>query len=749
MRDKFGRDPGIREIIEFYDLPEHCRWDLLTDREAKVLHEEIARCADPEDGYRYIARNYYWITTKDGSDTLLQFKDTQEMVWDTIKMLRRRGRGVKLLIIKARQLFISSFCDGLLAYETQFRPGNRGLLVSYDEDHAAKLFGMILHIYDQLPWWLRPMIGARKYEEGIHLINPEPEMRRHNPGLNSRITVQGATQNVGVAEGQTINTAHLTEFGSWSPHKARKVIVGDFRWALPDHASTTAILETRVQKASRFAERLWETQVELGDDADWYPLFIPIYFDRSHFLPPRKGWQPAEPELAVKRRAAEEWCQCTGCRQLRPAAFGGGEDRACRDCGRGEYVPYVLQDGQMRWLEHTRLNAEGIGQTAVVEMQQSLATNPQEAFASVTETVFSKPAMDWVAASVSSAWLARGFMASDGVFHAPRFQRGEESAQCRAPDCKVDHRGEANRLLKIWLPPERGVRYAMGVDPSAGYGGARDYAAIIVLRLGQGPQPDVQAAAYRSNTLDAWHLADLANFIGRWYNNALAVVDYTNYQTTGDRLLQHWRYPNIYQWKLPEAVRQTTNRWHWVWNNKNKESAWQVVDGRLRDHSLVVKDPILAKELRHYQRLSDGSLGAPDSKDDDGLGDEMEKIHDDCCTCLIQTVVAADQQNPRRALAAEVAEAPHGLRKGQGEWQGTCGKCTRTFPAQAPCERDRCPYCRSFLLRWRMVKEDKPTLGFEWADMAGVSARTRDRHGAPEEMSFGFYGGMNDGQIGF
>jgi hypothetical protein len=541
-----------------------------------------------------------------------------------------RGRGVKLLIIKARQLYTSTFVEAYIAYLTQFNPNNRGLVVSYDETHAGKLFGIILHIYDQLPWWLRPMIGTRKYEEGIHLINPDTNLRRMEPGLNSRITVQGATQNVGIAEGETINSAHLSEIGSWDPAKARKIIVGDFRWALPDEPTTTAILETRVRQASKFVERLWESQVELGDVATWHPMFMPIYFDKSHFVPPRAGWVPDKPELAVKERAAEEWVICHSCGQIRPADFGGTSmaGMACRDCKTNAYTPYILQDGQMRWLWEQRLNAEKMGEKAVMEMQQSLATNPQEAFAHVTETVFSKQAREWVSNTTRTGYLAKGYMSSDGKFHAPRRQKGttgsdeiKESAQCWTQDCPTDHTGEHDRYLTIWQPPIPGVKYAISADVAAGYGGSADYSTVIVSKLGQLPQPDIQVAAYRCNTISAWHFADLVNALGRWYNNALAIVDYTNYQTVGDRLLNFFHYPNIYRFILPDAVTQNSNRWHWVWNNKNKEGGWQVLDGWLRDHSFIIKDPVLAKELRHYQRLPDGTLGAPDSKDEDGLGD--------------------------------------------------------------------------------------------------------------------------------
>ena len=57
--DRFGRDPGVADIIRWYDQPERCRWDLLSGKEAEVLYNEIRRCADPDSGFPYISKNYY------------------------------------------------------------------------------------------------------------------------------------------------------------------------------------------------------------------------------------------------------------------------------------------------------------------------------------------------------------------------------------------------------------------------------------------------------------------------------------------------------------------------------------------------------------------------------------------------------------------------------------------------------------------------------------------------------------------
>jgi hypothetical protein len=230
--------------------------------------------------------------------------------------------------------------------------------------------------------------------------------------------------------------------------------------------------------------------------------------------------------------------------------------------------------------------------------------------------------------------------------------------------------------------------------------------------------------------------------VGKWYNNALVIVDYTNHQTTGDRLLRDLNYPNIYQWFQADAKNQNSNRWHWVWNNKNKEDGWGVLDGWLRDHSYVIKDPLLAKELRHFQRLPDGTLGAPDSKDEDGLGDDFEKIHDDLIMASISLIIASHQRDPRR-VSITVTPQAEGVR-GPGTWKGSCAKCGKDFDAIAPCERDRCPFCGSVWLKWGLAQPEGAlgvgkgaVLGFTWEDMAGVSGAARDRQGGSEDFSFG------------
>jgi len=724
MSDRFGRDPGTEELIEYYNQPERCSWVLLSAKEKRFLQEEILRCMN---SFEYCARNYFWISTKDMRDVPLRLMDTQELVLEAVNRLKAKGRGVRLLIIKARQLYVSTFVEAYVAWCCMFQPNANALVLSYDTPHAASLFSIILHIYDRLPWWLRPMIGPRKYMEELHLINPDPELRAIDPGLNTRIVVQSAGRYTGVAEGYRINFAHISELGSMDEGKARSLIFGDLRWALPDDPTTFAVIESRVKRSARFLERLWESQVRLGDVATWFPLFLPIYFDKSHFIPPEDGWRPEEPELAVKERAAEEWCVCSNCQQIRPTNFGGQSMRgaACSDCQVGTYQPYDLKDGQMRWLWQQRKNAEAIGESALMDMRQSLATSPQEAFQYVTETLFSKAAMDRVASSIREP-LAVGFMDSQGVFHAPRRHSGAESAICWARGCTRNHAGEPDRFLRVWEMPIEGAKYSVGVDVASGQGRGHDYSVIWVNRLGIPPNPDVQVACFRSDSTRPTDLALVANAIGRWYNNALMTVDYTNFQTVGDQLRHYLNYPNLYQWKNLDSANVLTPRYHWVFNSRNKEDAWIQLDAWLADGSLIVRDEIFAWEMRHFARNEDGSIGCPERKRQqswDGSGEE-EYVHDDTVTACQLALLGAHQMD-RRVPGVQVSTDPFGL-KATGPWVACCLKCGLVWHREQYNAAERCPLegCKSIMVKWRHESWDKPenTIRFEDMDQSTPSS---------------------------
>lgn len=88
-------------------------------------------------------------------------------------------------------------------------------------------------------------------------------------------------------------------------------------------------------------------------------------------------------------------------------------------------------------------------------------------------------------------------------------------------------------FLKIYEEPIAGAEYVLSVDPAEGLG--RDYSACQVLRVmnAQDNKPDEylklkQVATYRSNTVRLKKFTQTAIGIGRYYNNAWAMIENNN-----------------------------------------------------------------------------------------------------------------------------------------------------------------------------------------------------------------------------
>ena len=162
------------------------------------------KSASARRNFAYAARNFFWILPKRGAEGPFQPWESQELVLDVMAKMRAAGKAQRLMIIKARQLGMSTLIEALIAWRTMFFPNARGLVVSDDQDNSAELFSKLLHIYDHMPWWLKPMLDRRKEERLLVFDNPDDDMKDKEPGLRSRVSVQSASKMTGVGQGRTL-----------------------------------------------------------------------------------------------------------------------------------------------------------------------------------------------------------------------------------------------------------------------------------------------------------------------------------------------------------------------------------------------------------------------------------------------------------------------------------------------------------------------------------------------------------------
>jgi hypothetical protein len=629
------RDPGIQDMVDHFDrLPDkHSDWDqwtpeqrfsILKKGEREAIKEQIEQCADQ---FEYAARNYFWLNTKSGEDILFTLWESQWLVLQQYYKMKAKGKAQKIMVLKARQLGLSVFCEAMVAWKTMFTPNTKGLVVSVVKEDSADLFSIMLHFYDHMPWWLKPELASREEKDGLWFDRRDPQMRAKKPGMNSRIYVQHSNQVAGVGQGKSLRAIHLSEFSDYQQSAFEGIIQGDLLAAIADNPEAFCFLESTGRGAGTYSHDLWKGCVKRGERAEFYPLFLPWFFETTRVTAPPQGWHPAKPEAIMRQRVKDEWVCCLKCKSYHAAAIHGESQLGltCPSCNSGTLGPVILSDPQLCWKQLRRENAEDTGKESVKHHLMEYASTAEESWQLSGMSVFDEASQAMVAATLKDPTLVAGvkvgFIDSYGRFHGLKGKKG-----CWVDGCPEDHRF-SDENFTIWEDPIEGYEYSCGVDIGEGLG--QDDSVIFVNKIGRFGGPDEQVAIFRSNSIEPYDLAFYCNAIGRMYNNALMCIEYNIFTTTGDRVRINYEYPNLFRWLNPENINPLTNKWHWYTNHKSKPNLWQTGRHWLKAGIWIIHDPVFLAEMKTFQKDEDDSQSASHDRGS----------HDDTLMCLPEGVM--------------------------------------------------------------------------------------------------------------
>lgn len=603
----------------------------------------------------------------------------------------------------------STLIEGLIAWKTMMFKNVNAIVVSFDAEHAAYLFGIMQYILDRMPWWLKPQCSSREYKDGLKFENPDQDDRRQNPGLNSAVMVQAANKRTGVGQGVRISAAHLSEYADWHPDYARDVIEEDLGNALAeDDPDMFAILESTAKGAGNYSYRLWNKNVELAEQAEWHPLFLPWFFERTRFIPPPNGWRVEQPEVAMSERVQVDWIRCSNedCEQYQER-YIKTEDRSesiCPTCGTGVLKSYSLKPGQMYFMQRKRKNAEKEAES-LKKLRQELSTTAEESFQLSGVAVFGEGAQDFVNNSIRPP-LREGFLDKNGKFHGcnPKdvrrnSQSNEMYQACYLEGCDQDHNyGDENgeHPFHIWKDPERGAEYSIGADVSEGLGGEFDYSVGFVIKVNRAGGADEHVATFRSNRIDPVAFAQVLNFMGRWYNEAMMAIEVNRYDTCMSWIRFQLQYPNLYRWKHMDSINPLSNKLGWLTNVSSKPRLYQTMKRWLQFKLLLVYSRNFASEMKTFTK----------DEDERGATAESGAFDDEIMAAMIALYCAHEgdwddslgQMSVKRELTLD--ESP---------WHMSCNSCQLTWPARSNHEDKNCPRCKSMIITGKPNRDQANT----------------------------------------
>lgn len=244
------------------------------------------------DDFAFYAPRALKIRTKDGEIVPFRLNDGQKILLETInKQMEAEGR-VRIIILKARQLGLSTMVGGWLYHRVSHFPAQKAAVVTHHADSTKALFDLTRRFYDNTPEALKP---STKYSSRRELKFDK---------LDSGYMVATAGGD-GIARGETLTLAHISELAFWPKSTAKDNLNGLLQ-AIPNTKGSAVFIESTANGVSGEFYEMWKGAVE-GTNG-FVPVFLPWFLDASYVEPVPEGFErtPDEERLADDHGLSDE-----------------------------------------------------------------------------------------------------------------------------------------------------------------------------------------------------------------------------------------------------------------------------------------------------------------------------------------------------------------------------------------------------------------------------------------------------------
>ncbi|MCR8633477.1 terminase large subunit domain-containing protein [Paenibacillus radicis (ex Xue et al. 2023)] len=436
------------------------------------------------DNFEAFCFEYLRIKTKTGDIVPLTLNNAQKKLAWTVFDQIKKGKPVRIIILKARQMGFSTTTEAIIYYLSSLQEAKNAFIVAQDSSASENLYDMFRLYYDYIPENIKPM---RKRNNSRRLTFENPALkdveRKKEPGLKSKITVQSAENRV-LARSETIHYLHISELAFWPENRKKKHLASLFA-ALSKEPRTVGIIESTANGIEIYKE-MWDNAV--AGKNDYIPLFFP-WFE----MPDYRMKVPADFDLTKEEIELKE--------------------------------KFNLNDEQLEWRRYTiRNDFEGDEKL----FRQEYPSTPEEAFLVTGRTVFNQDKLD-----AMSKHTIKGKRYS--IVIPPSLEGvGYDWTTVRFIE---DERGE----LEIFNEFDPDKEYCIGADVAEGLEGGDGSAAYII----DADTGEDAAALYGQMDLDIY--AKQLDYIGRMFGDALLGVESNNVgHSVINTLLNVTFYPNLY-----------------------------------------------------------------------------------------------------------------------------------------------------------------------------------------------------------
>lgn len=524
------------------------------DKELQRKVREIAK-----DFYRY-AKGNLWIRDKDAQIVRFIPNRAQRALIDRVLYLLEKGVPVRIIVLKARQMGLSTAIEALIYWYTTTHRNITSFIIAHEDAASRNLYNMFKRYYDNSNSLFKP---NRKYNTRTDLTFGATDEDGNEVGLNSVIKTATA-KNTAAGRSDTVQLVHASESAFWDNGEE---LVASIMQTVPARPGTMMFLESTANGRGNFFAKMWDRSVK-GDSA-FETFFFPWWIQDEYEMDGDEitDLTPDEKDLIEVMREGMK-------------------------VGNEFYkVPEEKIQAKLRFRRYKE--REFVARPEL--LLQEYPSTPHEAFIASGSTVFNTKSLVHLE---KNAKAAKTYTIHDD--------------SQRNPYVEEDHNGK----LKIWDMPDKKDEYVIGADVAEGLA-TGDYSVADVVRV-----RDMKTVArYRSNLIDPDQFAHVLDKLGRFYNWALVGPEINNHGLAVVQRLRDLFYNNLYKREkgLDEVFETPTAKFGWKTTSITKPLAIDYLAEAIRENLVKDEDIVFVEEAFSYVRDEKGRTNAEAGTHDDTI----------------------------------------------------------------------------------------------------------------------------------
>ena len=256
--------------------------------ERKVRKEKLRRdkLVKYKEDFQLFSEENIRILPKESSKGFIPFmmNEAQQLIHEKVEEQRKATGMVRVIILKARQQGISTYCAARSYWRTSLTPNVSTVVVAHLATASTNLFNMTRNMIFNHPEDTRPQL-SKASQNIIKFDGSESSYHVYTAGSPE------------AGRGSTPTIAHLSEVAFWQYDD--KILAGLFQ-GIADAKGTEIILESTANGASGEFYNLWQGAVD-GTNG-FTPIFIPWHMTSEYFtaedaMP--EDFEPTDEELEL------------------------------------------------------------------------------------------------------------------------------------------------------------------------------------------------------------------------------------------------------------------------------------------------------------------------------------------------------------------------------------------------------------------------------------------------------------------